>query len=107
MKESDYVLTVIEENAVPLASAPQQSPYFGWAIAGIVIVAMTLMVLVYCTWYRGHMRRINSLRIDLEAYNAADMVRMTPLSILHPREFLEIERELEQQLAGYYVTESS
>ena len=67
MKESDYILTVIKDNTVPLAATPQSNSYFGWAIAGIVIISMTFLGLIYYTWYRGHMRRIRHLKADLAA----------------------------------------
>lgn len=107
MKESDYILTVIKDNTVPLADAPQSNTYFGWAIAGIVIITMVLLALIYCSWYRGHMRRIRHLQADLVAYKAEETVGVPTLSILYPSTFLKMERELEQQLAGYYVMEST
>lgn len=107
MKESDYILTVIKDNTVPLADVPHSNTYFGWAVAGIVIITMVLLGVLYGTWYREHMRRIRHLGADLATYKAEETEMMSSLSIFHPRTVIEMEKELEQQLAGYYVMEST
>ena len=103
MQENNYSFTVIEDGAVPMAGFSQTNDYFVLALVGIVVVTVVLFLLIYTIWYSEHKKRIRKLKANLAEYDEEKASMTTPVSIFHPREFLETEKQLEQSLAGYYM----
>ncbi len=104
MDKSNYILTIMEDEKVPLADSGATQNYSALGIAGIVIIACLLICLIYTMWYMERKRRIMRLRDELAEYEEGTQVT-EHISILHPRGLIRIEKQLEQKVAGYYMTE--
>lgn len=103
---NSYHFTIIEDQAVPLAGTLPTDNYSGYVLVAVIIAALLLIGLVYNLWFREHRKRIKRLETQLEQYGDAEMPESN-FTLMHPKKLLEAERLLEQNLAGYYVTEAT
>ena len=69
-------------------------------------MAILLIGLLYGLWIRDHKKRIERLKSGLNQYGNDTMQECT-VTVMHPRRIIETEKQLEQKLAGYYVTEAA
>ncbi len=103
MKEINYTFTVIEDGAVPMAAGPYSQSYFVWALVGMLVITVALLLSMYIFWYTQHRKRVAYLKKDLNEQDMPDRTRGKPFSIFHPRRLLELEEHLEESLAGRYL----
>lgn len=93
---SDYTLTIIEDNQVPLAASFDS----GFSYLPVVVAVMTMIVFVaviaYTLWFISHRSHILALTgrdgdADVAQYFA------------HPRKLLQLEYEVENKIVEQFI----
>ncbi len=96
----DYDLVVIQEDPVPLA--PFAEPDYDGA--AVRVVSLSLLILMsggYGLWYLTRRRRILALSVNLPDSEAKEVRENIPF--FHPLKAAQIEREIEDRIAGEFV----
>ncbi|HOO27532.1 MAG TPA: hypothetical protein PLU43_03635 [Lachnospiraceae bacterium] len=96
----NYDLVVVQDEEVPLASAPEVN--YGRTILWVVSLTVTaVLLLTYFLWYSVYKRRILFLIGRLPEAEAESIRRM--VTIFHPIRAMQTEKEIENRIAAEYV----
>lgn len=96
----DYDLVVIQDEEVPLASAPEQN-YNGVVIWVVALILCAALLISYAWWYSICKNRTMVL---LERLPKAEAEKIRSfVTILHPIKTVQAEKEIENRIASQFM----
>ena len=99
--DGDYIFFIIEENAVPLASAPTTHTN-SLAVVSKLIFAISLLILVfvYIGWYMITKHNLDILTANIHYSLISDYEK---INILHPIKLSEYSKDVEYRITQKYI----